>query len=186
MTPIQLISAINTIANDGMYISPTIIRQTQNALNNYIKLPEQIKKKVISKKTSQILSKMMVSVTQKGGTGYLANIPNIEIAAKTGTARKYDKEQGQYSTESHILSFVGFLPAEKPQLTILVILDDPQKIAGVNRSAAPLFKSVAKAAIRHYGVKNTKRIWRIEKKGFKKESVAQENSTLRALSYRKN
>ena len=186
VTPIQLISAINTIANDGMYISPTIIRQTQNALNNYIKLPEQIKKKVISKKTSQILSKMMVSVTQKGGTGYLANIPNIEIAAKTGTARKYDKEQGQYSTESHILSFVGFLPAEKPQLTILVILDDPQKIAGVNRSAAPLFKSVAKAAIRHYGVKNTKRIWRIEKKGFKKESVAQENSTLRALSYRKN
>ena len=154
VTPIQLISAINTIANDGMYISPTIIRQTQNALNNYIKLPEQIKKKVISKKTSQILSKMMVSVTQKGGTGYLANIPNIEIAAKTGTARKYDKEQGQYSTESHILSFVGFLPAEKPQLTILVILDDPQKIAGVNRSAAPLFKSVAIAAIRHYGVQS--------------------------------
>ena len=118
--------------------------------------------------------------------GYLANIPNIEILLL-----KQEQPENMIKSKDSILqkvifSFVGFLPAEKPQLTILVILDDPQKIAGVNRSAAPLFKSVAKAAIRHYGVKNTKRIWRIEKKGFKKESVAQENSTLRALSYRKN
>ena len=61
VTPIQLISAINTIANDGMYISPTIIRQTQNALNNSVKLPKQNKKRVVSKKTKKT---MMVSVTQ--------------------------------------------------------------------------------------------------------------------------
>ena len=57
VTPIQLISAINTIANDGMYISPTIIRQTQNALNNSVKLPKQNKKRVVSKKTA--LSKLL-------------------------------------------------------------------------------------------------------------------------------
>ena len=124
-------------------------------------------------------------MTQKGGTGYLANIPNIEIAAKTGTARKYDKEQKQYSTESHILSFVGFFPAKNPQLTILVILDDPQE-KGLNRSAAPLFKQVAKAAIRHYEIENTKRIWRIEKKAIKKKTIVQEQPALEAVSYSKN
>ena len=185
VTPIQLISAINTIANNGMYISPTIIRQTQNALNNSVKLPKQKKKRVVSKNTAQILREMMVSVTQKGGTGYLANIPNIEIAAKTGTARKYDKEQKQYSTESHILSFVGFFPAKNPQLTILVILDDPKE-KGLNRSAAPLFKQVAKAAIRHYEIENTKRIWRIEKKAIKKKTIVQEQPALEAVSYSKN
>ena len=186
VTPIQLISAINAIANGGMYISPTIIRQTQNALNNSVKLPKQKKKRVVSQKTAHTLRTMMVSVTQKGGTGYLANIPNIEIAAKTGTARKYDKEQRQYSTKSHILSFVGFFPAKNPQLTILVILDNPQKIKGVNRSAAPLFKLVAESAIRHYGIENTKRIWRIEKKEFTKKVIVQGGSTTTPLSYLKN
>ena len=100
---------------------------------------------------------MLVSVTQAGGTGISAHIPNIQVAGKTGTTKKYDRQLGEYSNEKHLLSFVGFLPAQDPELTLLVILDEPQKQEGIHYSAAPLFKETALAAMRYYRLQENKK-----------------------------
>lgn len=152
VTPIQLISAINTIANDGVFIEPRIIKSAQDALGREIKILDSKKHRVVNRAVARKIRQMLISVTQKGGTGYLANISGINIAGKTGTARKYSKELKGYSKENHILSFAAMLPAEEPQLTILVILDDPKKSKKTSYSAAPLFKKIAKSAILYYGI----------------------------------
>ena len=154
VTPIQMITAVNTIANDGVYISPKIVKKANDSLNQPINISSQKKRRVISKATARLMKKMLISVTQKGGTAYLARIKGINIAGKTGTSRKYDKEIKAYSTEKHLLSFVATLPAENPQLTFLVILDSPKKSKNATYSAAPLFKRIAKNSLRYYNIKD--------------------------------
>ncbi len=72
------------------------------------------------------------------------------MAGKTGTTRKFDNQKREYSTTNHISSFIGFFPAEDPQLTILVILDEPQKEYLGSKGAAPVFKKIALHALRFY------------------------------------
>ena len=164
VTPIQLISAVNTIANDGVYIAPTVISKIENSLHDNIPLLSKKHKRVISVKTARIIKKMLVSVTEKGGTGSAAKILGIDVAGKTGTTKKYDKQLKKYSDEKHTLSFVGFFPAQDPELTILVILDEPQRNQD-HYSAAPLFKEIATNAIRYHRLANDyEKKWAIKKK----------------------
>lgn len=148
-TPIQIITAINSIATRGELISPSVIKSIYGPNGKPIDVPSQKRSRVITTKTADMVKQYMVSVTQKGGTGYIARMKGVTVAGKTGTSKKIDKN-GQYTSKKYVSSFVGFFPAEAPKLTVLVILDEPRKTYLRTRSATPVFREVATQAYRVY------------------------------------
>ncbi len=149
-TPLQVLTAINSIATGGVLIKPRIIKNVKEANGKLVNRDKQQRIRILKEDVANTLKKFMISVTNKGGTGYRANISGMTIAGKTGTTRKFDFKKREYSTKNHIVSFVGFFPAEKPVLTILVVIDEPQKKYLNSKSAAPIFKKIAEQAIQYY------------------------------------
>jgi cell division protein FtsI (penicillin-binding protein 3) len=90
-------------------------------------------------------------VTAKGGTGVNAALDGYTVCGKTGTARKLDKS-GTYSNNRHIASFIGFTPADDPKLTILVVIDEPQKKYYGGTVAAPVFRQIAGEALNYLNI----------------------------------
>jgi cell division protein FtsI (penicillin-binding protein 3) len=88
----------------------------------------------------------LVTVTEPGGTGTLAAIPGISVAGKTGTAQKYEQTFG-YERHKYFSSFIGFLPADRPELVVGVMVDEPRWPFYGGQVAAPLFKRIATRAL---------------------------------------
>jgi cell division protein FtsI (penicillin-binding protein 3) len=86
---------------------------------------------------------MLTTVVGEGGTGENASIKGFSIAGKTGTAQKVDRATKKYSDHKVASSFIGFLPADDPKLSILIIIDEPQGISYGGTVAAPIFKEAA-------------------------------------------
>ncbi|MBU2512099.1 penicillin-binding protein 2 [bacterium] len=150
-TPIQVLMAINAIATGGILVKPKIVKSAVSANNEILSNEsESWRKQILKPETAEIIKGFMVSVTQKGGTGYLARINGVSIAGKTGTSRKFDIRKREYSNTDHITSFVGFFPAENPVFSILVVIDEPQKEYLHSKGAAPVFRKIAQHAMRFY------------------------------------
>ena len=145
VTAIQMISAAGVIANNGYLITPHVIENTtgQGAL-----APTPIGKKVISSGTAKAMTKILEQVIT-AGTGKLAAIPGFKVAGKTGTAQKMDPLTGLYSQKDYVTSFVGFVPADKPVLTILVMIDEPAGQRTGGEIAAPVFSAIGREVL-HY------------------------------------
>ncbi len=127
VTPLQLITAVSSIANDGRLMKPYIVRKILGKDNTVIKeYRPQTLHQVISPQTAHTLTHVLKGVVTRG-TGKLAAISGYQVAGKTGTAQKIDKTTGLYSNSQYIASFVGYFPADDPQITILVIFDEPDK-----------------------------------------------------------
>jgi cell division protein FtsI (penicillin-binding protein 3) len=107
----------------------------------------QLIRRVISPETALKVSKMMETVTGEGGTGTKAAIEGFRVAGKTGTAQKVDPVTRAYSPTKRIGSFVGFVPADKPKLTIAVIIDEPQGVKYGGVVAAPAFRGIAQNSL---------------------------------------
>ncbi|MAV70514.1 MAG: hypothetical protein CMG04_07220 [Candidatus Marinimicrobia bacterium] len=127
VTAIQLATAYCAIANGGYVVTPKIIDQIVNDKNEIIfrENPEIVRKIGNRNISDQIINMLRSVVSEEGGTGSKANIKGWDVAGKTGTAKKVTN--GKYSNDKYISNFVGFLPASKPQLLGLVILDEPKK-----------------------------------------------------------
>ena len=144
VTAIQLITAMSAIANEGVLMKPFIVRGLTDRNNNPIKMytPEKVHR-VVSAQTAKRLTAMLTEVVgAKDGTGKNAHIVNVAVAGKTGTAQKFDFARGIYSSERVRTSFIGFFPADNPQVVILVILDEPQRDKWGGVAAAPVFKNI--------------------------------------------
>lgn len=150
VTPIQLITAINTVATGGILISPSVIKSAGDANGQSVQLTESRKKRILKKATAEKIKTYMTAVVREGGTGYRAALKDITVAGKTGTSRKFDAKKRKYSSKNHILSFVGFFPVEKPKMTILVMIDEPQRKYLGSGTAAPVFKKIAEHALHLY------------------------------------
>ena len=146
-SPIQLITAINSMATGGLLVKPYIIKKMWSPSGEELLIEHPPARRVVKKETADKITQYMTSVTKPGGTGYPAYIEGLEIAAKTGTARKFDRELGEYSSEKHIASFVGFFPAEQPELTILVVIDEPKERYYGAKGASPIFRNITLQAI---------------------------------------
>jgi stage V sporulation protein D (sporulation-specific penicillin-binding protein) len=152
VTPIQMISAIAAVANDGIYVKPRILRYMTNANFETLKAIPISKTPVgISKKTSLQLKEMLKGVVEKG-TGIPAQIPGYSIAGKTGTAQKPKVNGLGYDAGKYVASFVGFFPVEKPKYIILVIIDSPKKSIYGSMVAAPVFKKIAQDIIQYFHI----------------------------------
>ncbi|HEU4840423.1 MAG TPA: penicillin-binding protein 2, partial [Ilumatobacteraceae bacterium] len=147
-SPIQLISAVNAIANDGTYVAPKLVRSTVDDAGEVRDMPASASHEVIRPEVAETMQQMMKRVVCEG-TAKQARVPGLSIAGKTGTGYiaqangTYDREDG---TRAYYASFVGFLPAEDPQVTILVSIDQPPADSGDRfggTAAAPVFQQLA-------------------------------------------
>ena len=144
VTAIQLISAVSAIANNGVLMKPYVVRGFADKDNRLIKLyTPTVVRKVVSPDVAKRLTNMLTEVVgAEDGTGKKAHIVNVAVAGKTGTSQKFDAARGVYSSERVRTSFMGFFPADNPQVAILVILDEPQRDKWGGVASAPVFKKI--------------------------------------------
>lgn len=139
-TPLQTIMAMSAIANGGNLMKPTIVKRIINEDNETVReFKPEIRRRVLSKAATAQLTTALIGVVSREGTAEKAALPGWTVAGKTGTAQKL--EDGKYVEKKYFSSFVGFFPAEKPQLCILVGLDDIDDYGG--KAAAPAFQKIA-------------------------------------------
>ena len=144
VTAIQLVAAVSAVANGGILMKPYLVeRVTDESGREIQKFQPQMVRRVISGDSAKAVTAMMEGVVAEGGTGTKAAIEGVRVAGKTGTAEKVDHVTKGYSRSKRTASFVGFVPADNPQLTILVVVDEPSgsKYGGV--VAAPAFREIA-------------------------------------------
>ena len=144
VTAIQLITAMSAIANNGVLMKPYIVRGFADKNNRLIKMyTPTVVRTVVSSGVAKRLTGMLTEVVGAvDGTGKNARIVNVAVAGKTGTSQKFDFARGIYSSEKVRTSFMGFFPADNPQVAILVILDEPQRDKWGGVAAAPVFKNI--------------------------------------------
>lgn len=151
-TPVQLAAAVNTIANNGVYVSPRLVTGTVGEDGAVTPSAAPTSREVLSPGVAATVQQMMKAVVCDG-TADAAQVDGLSVAGKTGTAYKA-QEDGTYFLEDGIhhayySSFVGFFPAEAPEVTILVSIDEPaQGYNSGSQSAAPLFQELV-PTIRH-------------------------------------
>jgi len=143
VSAIQLITAVSAIANDGILMKPYVVQAITDKNGAIVeKINPHPVRRAVSSETAKTVGKMMEKVTEEGGTGTKAALAGYKVCGKTGTAQKID-ENGTYAKGKYMSSFVGFVPAENPEASILVIIDEPQKAHYGGVVAAPAFKKIA-------------------------------------------
>jgi cell division protein FtsI (penicillin-binding protein 3) len=152
-TPMQMVMAYAAIANGGFLMRPYVTRRVVSPRGEVV-LENQphVIRRVISEKTSRSLASMLKDVTNEGGTGMLANVDGFEVAGKTGTAQKADPVHGGYAAKKRVASFIGFVPANDPRLVALVLIDEPEVNVYGGIVAAPVFRNIVQASLRHLAV----------------------------------
>ncbi len=141
-TPLQMLTAVNAIANDGLMMQPHVFYRLIDGERVQTSQPSTLGRP-ISAETAHIVRDMMVAVVRDGLDGN-AQVPGYTIAGKTGTA-EIPSPVG-YEAGASIASFVGFLPAEDPQVSVLVRLDRPRDYWG-SQVAAPVFQRLAERLV---------------------------------------
>jgi cell division protein FtsI (penicillin-binding protein 3) len=139
VTPLQMATAFNVLASGGFLIRPEILRDDPAGAN---------RPRVVSAGNQQRLTQILTAVVSRG-TGKKAEIAGLEIAGKTGTAQKID--MGKYAG-SHVSSFGGFFPAQDPQVTMFVMIDEPRGLYFGGDVAAPVFKTIAEKIMLRLGL----------------------------------
>ncbi|HZP42702.1 MAG TPA: penicillin-binding transpeptidase domain-containing protein [Candidatus Binatia bacterium] len=153
VTPIQMAAAFAAIANGGQLMRPYLVRRIV-APTGEVTLENEpvLVRRVVSPRTAAIVTELLRRVVEeKGGTGSKARVEDFPVAGKTGTAQKVNAHTGGYSSK-RIGSFVGFVPADDPRLVILVMIDEPTTSSYGGIVAAPVFRGIAVAGLKHLGV----------------------------------
>ena len=152
VTPIQLATAASAVANGGWLMKPYVVSEIRDVGSQVVvRASPQVRRRPVSPQTVQTLRNMLERAVAKG-TGSRAAVPGYRVAGKTGTAQKFDRETHAYSKTRFVASFVGYVPAGDPRLTILVIIDEPQTESWGGIVAAPVFRRVAEQALPHLGI----------------------------------
>lgn len=152
VTPIQLITAISSIANDGQLMQPRLVKAyTDNKGNITKKIEPKKVRQVISKETSKEMLSIMNSVVTEGG-GKIAYLSGYRLGGKTGTAQKVIG--GRYAEGKYVCSFVGVAPTDDPKIVVLAIVDEPTGVSAFgSTTAGPIIKEVMSNTLKYLGVK---------------------------------
>ncbi len=145
VTPLQLITAYCAVVNGGILYEPRILSYEVDRDGKVIESssPREVRR-IISESTSRQMREMLVGVVDRG-TGKNAHIDGVSIGGKTGTAQRLI--DGKYSKENYNSSFIGFFPAENPQVVCLILLNSPKVGRYGGMAAAPIFRNVAQKLI---------------------------------------
>jgi cell division protein FtsI (penicillin-binding protein 3) len=145
VTPIQMARAYAVIANGGVLVRPHLVERVDGR-----SVQRKRGTRVVSREVSQKMLSMLRGVVLEG-TGTEAAIPGYTVAGKTGTAAKIDSN-GRYSHSDYVASFVGLVPATKPRLVIMVMIDEPAGSIYGGVVAAPAFRQIARFNLQHLEV----------------------------------
>jgi cell division protein FtsI/penicillin-binding protein 2 len=143
VTPLQMVSAYAAIGNGGVMPTPRLIERIGGK-----RLPVKKGERIVSRHTADLMMSMFRDVVLEG-TGTEAAIPGYTVAGKTGTAQK--AENGRYVAK-YVASFVGLVPAKRPRLAILVMVDEPHGTIWGGSVAAPAFRDIARFALQYLEV----------------------------------
>jgi cell division protein FtsI/penicillin-binding protein 2 len=142
VTPIQIATAVGAIANDGLLMKPYITERIVDGERELIIKPTVVRR-AVSQETAQTLTGMLVKALQYADSN--AQVPGYEVAGKTGTAEI--PVPGGYHPTLTLASFAGFLPADDPQVLVLVIIDRPTSSRWGSQTAAPMFSRIAEQLV---------------------------------------
>ena len=149
VTPIQLLTAVSAIGNDGVLMQPRYVKALTDSDGKVVKDYEPVTvRKVLSSKTASEMRSIMEYVVSEGGGGN-AKITGYRIGGKTGTANKV--ENGKYG-ENYYSSFIGMAPMDDPKVSILVIVDSPKGSYYGSIVAAPIAKSILSDVLRYMNI----------------------------------
>jgi cell division protein FtsI (penicillin-binding protein 3) len=153
VTSLQLAAGVSVIANGGNLMRPFVIKEIRDKAGDMIKYTSPaVVRRVLDEDTAARMKKILIGVIESG-TGKLAKLDNFTAAGKTGTAQKVEPT-GQYSHSRFMASFVGFAPAEDPQLAIAVTVDEPRGMYYGGVVAGPVFKNVAADSLKYLRTKD--------------------------------
>ena len=142
---LQLARAYTVLTHEGQLLPVSFEKQVAAPKGEQIIKPE----------TARTVRQLMVSVTEKGGTGTAGAVDGFDVGAKTGTARKL--VQGRYVDNKHVATFIGFAPAERPRLIVAVSVDEPTVNGYYGGTVAgPVFKNIMTGSLNVLGVSPTK------------------------------
>ncbi len=145
VTPIQMARAYAAVANGGRLVQPHLVDRIDG-----VSVEHRAGRRIFSREVSEQMLSMLRGVVLEG-TGTEAAIPGYTVAGKTGTAAKIEPN-GRYSTSRYVASFVGLVPATKPRLVIMVMVDEPRASIWGGTVAAPAFKEIARFNLQHLAV----------------------------------
>ena len=148
VTAVQMLAAYNTIANGGVYVPPRLVDATVDAAGHEHALPMAPQHRVVSTTVADEMTTMLDEVVRVG-TGTAANLDPYTVAGKTGTAL-VPSPTGGYEAGHYVASFAGFVPAEKPQITGMVVVDDTPDYGAA--ASAPTFATIARDALEQFSI----------------------------------
>ena len=153
VSPLQLLRAYCALANNGNMPQLRLIDKIVDPDTKKVEVQPYLPmvKTFDNPKALKELIKMMVSVTEKGGTATKAAIPGYEVAGKTGTSYKYIPKVG-YSKSKAYASFMGFVPADDPKLVMVITMDSPKGSMYGSIVAAPVFSKTCERVLRHFNI----------------------------------
>lgn len=149
VTPIQMITAVNVIANKGVSITPKVVKEIIVEGKTYQSGGMEDKKRIISTDASDKMTMMMVEAARNGESKWTYK-KGYGVAGKTGTAQI--PIQGHYDSEKTIASFIGFAPYKDPKFIMLVTLREPKSSQWASETAAPLWYKIAEKLFLHFGI----------------------------------
>lgn len=148
VTALQMVNFLCCIGNDGYLMKPYIVARVCGSDGEVLReTVPAVANRPLSERTARQMRQMMSAVTGPDGTAKKAKIPGYAIAGKTGTAEKL--VGGHYVKNKNVASFMGLVPAENPEIGIIVVLDAPRKNRTAGQCAAPFFAKVAEP-VAHY------------------------------------
>jgi cell division protein FtsI (penicillin-binding protein 3) len=146
VTPIQMAMAYGTLANGGVLMQPLLLKELRDAQGEVIeKFGPRVLRRVVSKDVAREITEVLVGVVE-AGTGTRARLASFAVAGKSGTSRAYE-ENGGYEAGAYFSSFVGFFPADDPQLVVFVKLERPQGAYYGGTTAAPVTRATMEAIL---------------------------------------
>jgi cell division protein FtsI/penicillin-binding protein 2 len=153
VTPLQVLRAYAAIANGGYLVQPHLVAEIRTPDGQTLfSFSQEEKKRVISERSAAAMRDILKTVVEEGGTATGAAIDGNKVAGKTGTAQLIDQRTKRYSRDRFISSFVGFVPADKPKLAMIVVVHEPKGQIYGGVVAAPAFKAIADQALSYLNV----------------------------------
>jgi cell division protein FtsI/penicillin-binding protein 2 len=152
VTPLQILRAMNVYATRGWLVRPHVVKKSPDILETSALRPGP-EQKILQEKTAEdLVNRVLVKVVEEG-TAKQGQLEGFSIAGKTGTAQQLDPVTKTYTSRKHTASFVAFVPAGRPVLTMIVVLDDPKEgFYYGGQVCAPVFRDIARQALRYMGV----------------------------------
>lgn len=152
VTRLQMAMAVAAVANGGLLMQPKLIERLEDRQGRIVAAyPPVAVRRVLREEAARMVVRALKTVPTPQGTAPRAAVPGYTVAGKTGTAQKAEGDRG-YIPGKYISSFIGFLPADQPEVLIAITMDEPQRGYYGGQVAAPVFRKVAERVVQYLGI----------------------------------